>query len=76
MAFTKEATNSSASVSSMYGVKRAPPAAPGIVSNRPIPRSWKVRFKIVKSSEIDDLALSYNSANCVKDTNVRGRSNK
>ena len=76
MALTNESTNSLASSFVIYGVKRAPPAAPGIVSKRPMPRSWKVRFKMVKSSEIDDLALSYSSAKCVSETKVRGRSSK
>lgn len=46
----------------MLGVKTTPPAAPGIVSKNPVPRSLKVFLTIAKSSLIEDFAEPYRAA--------------
>jgi hypothetical protein len=40
-------------------LKTTPPAAPGIVSRKPVPRSLKVFFTIAKSSLIEEIGVNY-----------------
>ncbi|MCC3167033.1 hypothetical protein K4I04_1325 [Streptococcus sanguinis] len=55
-----------ASASEMDGLKITPPPAPVIVSMVPISISSKARLIMTISSEIEDLADSYFSANVFK----------